>query len=96
MGRFSLCTVSINVGFRNQGPALLQSLSILKNFDLQSMGQNSLDYLHTVIEAVKLAFADREQWYGDPFQVEVPAAELLSDSYGRLRARLIRFAYFGQ
>ncbi|MDE0310224.1 MAG: gamma-glutamyltransferase family protein [Acidiferrobacterales bacterium] len=73
----------------NQGPALLQALSILKNFPLADMGHNSTEYLHTVIEAVKLAFADREQWYGDPEFVKVPIEGLLSDEYGALRAKLI-------
>ena len=50
----------------NQGPALLQSLTILKNFDLRELGHNSAAYIHTVLEAIKLAFADREQFYGDP------------------------------
>jgi gamma-glutamyltranspeptidase/glutathione hydrolase len=73
----------------NQGPALLQSLSILKNFDLRALGHNSADYLHTTLEAIKLAFADREQYYGDPEQVAVPMETLLSDNYGALRAKLI-------
>lgn len=73
----------------NQGPALLQSLTILKNFDLAALGHNSADYIHTVVEAMKLAFADREQFYGDPLQVEVPLHTLLSDSYGAWRAKLI-------
>ncbi|HET7085836.1 MAG TPA: gamma-glutamyltransferase family protein [Rhizomicrobium sp.] len=73
----------------NQGPALLQSLTILKNFDLRAMGHNSADYIHTVLEAIKLAFADREQYYGDPDQVMVPLAALLRDDYGAMRARLI-------
>lgn len=73
----------------NQGPALLQSLSILKNFDLRAMGHNTSDYLHTLIETVKLAFADREQFYGDPKLVDVPLETLLSDLYGCKRASLI-------
>lgn len=73
----------------NQGPALLQALSILKNFPIGDMGHNSAEYLHTVIEAVKLAFADREQWYGDPEFVPVPIEELLSDEYGAIRSKLI-------
>lgn len=73
----------------NQGPALLQTLSILKNFQIREMGHNSAEYLHTVIEAVKLAFADREQWYGDPEFVKVPIQGLLSDRYGESRSRLI-------
>ena len=73
----------------NQGPALLQTLSILKNFSIGAMEHNSAEYLHIVIEAVKLAFADREQWYGDPDQVDVPIQELLNDSYGVNRSKLI-------
>jgi len=73
----------------NQGPALLQSLTILKNFDLHGLRHNSADYIHIVLEAMKLAFADREQFYGDPTQVRVPLETLLSDQYGALRARLI-------
>ena len=76
-------------GAWNQGPAMLQALSILKNFDLRALGHNSSEYLHIVIEAVKLAFADREQWYGDPAVVEVPIDELLSKEYGKLRSELI-------
>ena len=72
-----------------QGPALLQSLSILKNFDLKSLGHNTVDYIHTVLEAIKLAFADREQFYADPDQADVPLTALLSDGYGKLRAGLI-------
>ena len=73
----------------NQGPALLQSLTILKNFDLRALGHNSADYIHVVVEAMKLAFADREQFYGDPLQVTVPLQTLLSDDYGAQRAKLI-------
>lgn len=73
----------------NQGPAMLQALSILKYFDLQGMGHNSATYAHTLVEAVKLAFADREQYYGDPTQVDVPITALLSEDYARLRAKLI-------
>ena len=73
----------------NQGPALLQTLSILKNFPLRELGHHSAEYLHLVIEAVKLAFADREQWYADPDFADVPINELLSDEYGSLRSKLV-------
>ena len=73
----------------NQGPALLQTLTILKNFDLGALGHNSAEYVHLVLEAMKLAFADREQFYGDPLQVRVPLETLLSDEYGAMRAKLI-------
>jgi gamma-glutamyltranspeptidase/glutathione hydrolase len=72
-----------------QGPVLLQSLQILKQFDLQKMTHNSAEYLHLLAEATKLAYADREQYYADPDQVEVPLGELLGDDYARLRAALI-------
>ena len=73
----------------NQGPALLQALSILKQFDLRAMGHNTARYLHTVIEAINLAWADREQFYGDPNFLKVPLTTLLSDRYGATRATLI-------
>ncbi|HKI97027.1 MAG TPA: gamma-glutamyltransferase family protein [bacterium] len=73
----------------NQGPVLLQSLALLEGYDLAAQGHNSADYLHTVVEALKLAYADREQYYGDPRQVDVPLAGLLSKDYARQRAALI-------
>jgi gamma-glutamyltranspeptidase/glutathione hydrolase len=72
-----------------QGPVLLQSLSLLKPFDLRALGHNSAKYIHTVLEAMKLAFADREFYYGDPDFSEVPMERLLEDSYAGQRARLI-------
>jgi gamma-glutamyltranspeptidase / glutathione hydrolase len=80
----------------NQGPALLQSLAILKNFDLRELGHNSAPYIHVVIEAIKLAFADREQFYGDPRQIQVPLEVLLSDEYGKLRSALIEDRAVGE
>jgi gamma-glutamyltranspeptidase / glutathione hydrolase len=76
-------------GFWNQGPALLQTLAILERWDLAGLGHNSADYLHLLIEATKLAYADREQWYGDPRHIKVPASGLLSNEYAELRASLI-------
>jgi gamma-glutamyltranspeptidase/glutathione hydrolase len=76
-------------GFWTQGPAMLQSLAILSQFDLKAMGHNSAEYLHHLIETIKLAFADREQYYGDPTQALVPAEVLLSAEYGKQRAALI-------
>ena len=67
------------VGFWSQGPAMLQSLNLLEGFDLVKMGHNSADYIHTVTEAMKLAFADRDRYYGDPDVVAVPAARSCSD-----------------
>jgi len=72
--------------FNSQGPALLQALNILENFDLQAMGHNSADYIHVVIESLKLAFADRDSYYADQDFVDVPAEGLLSKEYARLRA----------
>ncbi len=73
-----------------QGPAMLQSLNILENFDLRGMGYNSARYVHTVYQAMSLAFADRDFYYGDPyFPPEEPIRGLLSKDYARERARLI-------
>ena len=75
--------------FGSQGPVLLEALNILEQFDLKSMKHNSADYIHTVIEALKLAYADRDTYYGDPAFVETPAEGLLSKDYARQRAALI-------
>jgi gamma-glutamyltranspeptidase/glutathione hydrolase len=75
--------------FGSQGPVLLQTLNILENFDLKAMGHNSPDYLHTVTEAMKLAYADRDTYYADPAFVNVPAEGLLSKQYAAERAKLI-------
>lgn len=72
-----------------QGPALLQSLNILENFDLKSMGYNSANYIHTVYQAMNLAFADRDFYYGDPAFVKSPMKGLLSKEYAKERAKLI-------
>ncbi|QQS45754.1 MAG: gamma-glutamyltransferase family protein [Acidobacteriota bacterium] len=77
------------VGFWSQGPVMLQALNILEGFDLKVMGHNSPDYVHTVTEAFKLAFADRDRYYGDPRFEKIPAAELLSKDYAALRRGLI-------
>jgi gamma-glutamyltranspeptidase/glutathione hydrolase len=73
----------------NQGPVFLQQLMLLEGFDLASLGHNSTAYVHTVIEAAKLAYADREQYYGDPAFVDVPLDRLLSKEYAARRRRLI-------
>lgn len=75
--------------FNSQGPALLQTLNLLETFDLQSMGHNSADYLHVLVEAMKLAYTDRDSYYADPEFVRVPAKGLLSKEYARERAKLI-------
>lgn len=77
------------VGFWAQGPAMLETLNLLEGYDLKAMGHNSPDYIHTMTEAIKLAFADRDRWYGDPRFVKVPGAELLSKDYAELRRPLI-------
>ena len=72
-----------------QGPMLMQTLNILENFDLRSMGQNSPAYIHTVTEALKLGFGDREAFYGDPLYSAVPIDGLISKEYAAERAGLV-------
>lgn len=72
-----------------QGPVFLQQLTILEGYDLKAMGHNSADYLHTWIECAKLAFADREAYYGDPLFDDVPFDVLLSKEYAAKRRELI-------
>jgi gamma-glutamyltranspeptidase / glutathione hydrolase len=72
-----------------QGPVFPQALKILEGFDLRSMGHNSAAYLHTVTQALNLAFADREQYIGDPAFVDVPMDAMLSEVYLRERRGLI-------
>ena len=74
----------------SQGIVMLMALNILEDFDLKVMGHNSADYVHVVTEALKLAFADRNQWIADPRFVDVPTAELLTKEYAELRRGLIR------
>ena len=72
-----------------QGPMLMQTLNILENFDLKAMGHNSPAYIHTVAEALKLGFGDREAFYADPGYATVPMDGLLSKEYAAERAQLI-------
>lgn len=73
-----------------QGPVMLQALNILENFDLKSMGYNSARYIHTVTQAMQLAFADRDFYYGDPaFAPQEPMKGLLSKEYAKERAKMI-------
>jgi gamma-glutamyltranspeptidase / glutathione hydrolase len=72
-----------------QGPVFLQQLALLEGFDLAAMGPGSAEYMHTVTESAKLAFADREAWYGDPGFTDVPLADLLSAAYNDERRKLI-------
>jgi gamma-glutamyltranspeptidase / glutathione hydrolase len=76
-------------GFWSQGPVMLEALNILSGFDLKSMGHNSPEYLHTVIETAKLAFADRDRYYGDPKFSQIPESTLLSTEYAAERRKLI-------
>jgi gamma-glutamyltranspeptidase / glutathione hydrolase len=73
-----------------QGPALIEALNLLDPAELTALGHNSIDYVHVVVEAIKLAFADRERWYGDPRFVEVPIERLISTEYATARRGLIR------
>jgi gamma-glutamyltranspeptidase/glutathione hydrolase len=72
-----------------QGPVFLQHLKLLEGFDLGALGHNTAEFLHVYIEAAKLAFADRERYYGDPSFVDVPLDRLLSDTYAAERRTLI-------
>jgi gamma-glutamyltranspeptidase/glutathione hydrolase len=76
-------------GFWTQGPAMVETLNLLDGYDLKAMGHNSADYIHTVTEALKLALADRDRYYGDPDFAKIPTTELLSKDYAALRRTLI-------
>lgn len=75
--------------FWAQGPVMLQALNLIEGYDLKSMKHNSADYIHTLTEAMKLAFADRDRYYGDTDFVEVPRSGLLSKDYAAARRALI-------
>ncbi|HEU4435041.1 MAG TPA: gamma-glutamyltransferase family protein [Pyrinomonadaceae bacterium] len=75
-------------GFWTQGPALVETLNMLEGYDLKQMGHNTPAYIHTLAEALKLAMADRDRYYGDPNFVKIPT-ELLSKDYAALRRPLI-------
>ena len=79
----------VKPGFWTQGPVMLQALNILEGFDLKAMGHNSPALLHTEIEAVKLAFADRDAHYGDPLFSKINEKLLLSKEYAAERRKLI-------
>ena len=72
-----------------QGPVMLQQLALLKGFDLDSLDPASADFVHLLVECSKLAYADREKFYGDPDFVQVPMATLLSDAYNDERRKLV-------
>ena len=72
-----------------QGPYLCQTLRLLEGYDLKKMGHLSADYIHVVTESLKLGFADRDEYYGDPLFVDVPFENLFSDQYTKRRRSLI-------
>ena len=72
-----------------QGPVFLQQLALLSGYDLSAMEPGGAEYIHTVTECAKLAFADREAWYGDPDFTDVPLGELLSAAYNDERRKLV-------
>src|SRR5262249_23153268 len=76
-----------------QGPAMLQALNVLEGMDLKSMGYNSTRYIHALYQAMNLAFADRDFYYGDPsYQPSPPVLGLPSKEYGQARAKTIDWA----
>jgi gamma-glutamyltranspeptidase / glutathione hydrolase len=88
LGAFGAYDIAV-CGFWCQGPVFLQMLNLLDGVDLRALGHNSPAYLHRLVETVKLAFADREAYYGDPHFVDVPAERLLSLDYARARQALV-------
>jgi gamma-glutamyltranspeptidase/glutathione hydrolase len=79
----------LKAGPWSQAPVALQQLALLRGFDLSGSSPDDPEFVHTVVECAKLAFADREAFYGDPAFVEVPVAELLSEPYNAARRRLV-------
>jgi gamma-glutamyltranspeptidase/glutathione hydrolase len=79
----------VKPGFWTQGPVLLEMFNLLEGYDLKSMKHNSPEYLHTLVEVAKLAFADRDMYYGDPHFSKIPEEELLSKAYAADRRKLI-------
>jgi len=84
-GNYTVC----KTGPWGQGPVFLQQLALLKGFDLKSMSALDPEFVHTVVECSKLAFADREAFYGDPDFVDVPMDVLLGDEYNAARRKLV-------
>ena len=84
-GRYTVC----KAGVWSQGPVMLQQLALLKGFALDGLDPAGPDFIHWQVEAAKLAFADREKFYGDPDFSDIPVATLLSDAYNDRRRRLI-------
>jgi gamma-glutamyltranspeptidase / glutathione hydrolase len=84
-GRYRVC----KTGPWGQGPVFLQQLALLSGFELASMERGGAEFVHTVVECAKLAFADREAWYGDPEFVDVPLEGLLAPAYNDERRALV-------
>jgi gamma-glutamyltranspeptidase / glutathione hydrolase len=84
-GRYTVC----KTGPWGQGPVTLQQLALLKGFGLDGLDPTGPDFIHLLVECSKLAYADREVFYGDPDFVEVPMATLLSDAYNAARRKLV-------
>ena len=84
-GRYTVC----KAGVWSQGPVMLQQLALLKGFELDGLDPAGPDFIHLQIECAKLAFADREKFYGDPDFVDIPIETLLSDAYNDERRKLI-------
>ena len=84
-GRYTVC----KAGVWSQGPVMLQQLALLKGFELDGLDPAGPDFIHLQTECAKLAFADRDTFYGDPDFTDVPIAVLLSDSYSKQRRKLI-------
>jgi gamma-glutamyltranspeptidase/glutathione hydrolase len=76
-------------GFWSQGPTMIEALNILDGFDLGALRLNSAEYIHTLVESLKLAYADRDTYYGDPKFVQIPEDRLLSKEYGAERRKLL-------
>jgi gamma-glutamyltranspeptidase/glutathione hydrolase len=79
----------VKPGFWTQGPVLLEMFNLLESYDLKSLKHNSPEYLHLLVEVAKLAFADRDMYYGDPKFSKIPEDTLLSKSYAAERRKLI-------
>src|SRR6185369_18028167 len=84
-GRYTVC----KAGVWSQGPVMLQQLALLKGFELDGLDPTGPDFIHWQIECAKLAFADREKFYGDPKFADIPIQTLLSDAYNDERRKLI-------
>jgi gamma-glutamyltranspeptidase/glutathione hydrolase len=76
-------------GFWSQGPSMIEALNILEGYDIPGLKLNSADYIHTLVEALKLAYADRDTYYGDPKFNKIPTETLLSKEYAAERRKLI-------